>query len=231
MCGRYTLTNPEDIAARFGLEALSETRIEPRFNVAPSQGVPVVVGREDGPILELMRWGFQPAWMRNDSKRPPPINARSETLLERPMFRSSVARHRCIIPASGFYEWMVVPGQKAKQPMYIHLKNDEMFGFAGLYTYGGDEVGPTCVIVTTAANDVLAPIHERMPVILDRSVEDAWLDLGLDDPHAALASLQPVPAEMIEAYPVASLVSSVRNDGPDLIEPVSGAPKGAPRLL
>jgi putative SOS response-associated peptidase YedK len=126
---------------------------------------------------------------------------------------------------------MVVPGQKTKQPMYIRLKTGEMFGFAGLYTYGGDEIGPTCVIVTTAANDVLAPIHERMPVILDRSVEMEWLDPNFDDPRAALATLQPVPPELIEVYPVASLVSSVRNDGPDLIEPVAGAPSGVPRLL
>src|SRR6266536_2575118 len=158
MCGRYTLTNPEDVAARFGLGALTETRIEPRFNMAPSQAVPVIVAHDDQPTIELMRWGLQPAWMRDDG-------------------------------------------------------------------------GPTCVIITTAANEVLAPIHDRMPVILDRSREANWLDPDLDDPRAALASLQPVPPDMLEAYPVASLVSSVRNDGPDLIEPLPGAPKGAPRLL
>jgi len=231
MCGRYTLTNPDEVAARFGLEALTETRIEPRFNVAPSQAVPVIRGREDGRTIEVMRWGFQPAWMRNDGKRPPPINARSESLLERPMFRRAVARGRCLIPADGFYEWMVVPGQTKKQPVYIRLKSGEPFGFAGLHTYGGDEVGPTCVIVTTAANDVLKPIHDRMPVILDRSVEEAWLDPDLDDPNLALASLQTVPPDLIETYPVAALVSSVRNDGPDLIEPLAGAARGAPRLL
>jgi len=231
MCGRYTLTSPDDIAARFGLGALAETRIEPRFNVAPSQRVPVVVGHEDGPSLELMRWGLQPAWMRDDGKRPPPINARSESLLERPMFRGSVAHHRCLIPANGFYEWKVVPGQKTKQPMYIRLKGGEMFAFAGLYTRGRDDVGPTCVIVTTAANEVLSPIHERMPVILDRSIEGEWLDPDLDDPHAALATLQPVPPDMLEAYPVASLVSSVRNDGPSLIERLGEREEGALRLF
>ena len=223
MCGRYTLTNPDDIAARFGLGALTETRIEPRFNVAPSQQVPVIVGHDDKPTLELMRWGLQPAWMRDDGKRPPPINARSETLLERPMFRGAVAHGRCLIPANGFYEWKVVPGQKAKQPMYIRLKGGEMFAFAGLYTHGRDDVGPTCVIVTTAANEVLSPIHERMPVILDRSFEADWLDPDLDDPRAALAALQVVPPDLLEAYPVATLVSSVRNDGPSLIEPLDAA--------
>ena len=111
MCGRYTLTSPEDIAARFGLGALTETHIEPRFNVAPSQGVPVIVSGvsgvdgERGPMLTTMRWGFQPAWMRQDGQRPPPINARSESLLDRPMFRGAVAHGRCLIPADGFYEW------------------------------------------------------------------------------------------------------------------------------
>lgn len=235
MCGRYTLTSPEDIAARFGLGALSETGIEPhlepRYNISPSQGVPVVVDRESGPALTTMRWGFQPAWARSDGQRPPPINARSESLLERPMFRGSVPHGRCLIPADGFYEWLVVPGSKTKQPVYIHLKGGEMFAFAGLYVQGRDDVGETCVIVTMAANDVLRPIHERMPVILDRAAEADWLDRSLDDPNAALAYLRPVPPDQFEYHPVSSLVSSARNQGPQLIEPVSGAPMGAPRLL
>jgi putative SOS response-associated peptidase YedK len=231
MCGRYTLTSPEDIAARFGLGALSETAIEPRFNVAPSQGVPVIVERESGPALTTMRWGFQPAWMKTEGQRPPPINARSESLLERPMFRGSVPRYRCLIPADGFYEWLAIPGQKTKQPMYIRLKGGDLFAFAGLYVKGRDDVGETCVIVTTAANDVLSPIHERMPVILEREAEAGWLDRDLEDANAALSYLRPVPPEQFEFFPVSTLVSSVRNTGPDLIEPVSGAPTGVPRLL
>jgi putative SOS response-associated peptidase YedK len=231
MCGRYTLTSPEDIAARFGLGALAETRIEPRFNVAPSQGVPVIVGRENGPALTTMRWGFQPAWMKSSGQRPPPINARSESLLERPMFRGAVAHGRCLIPADGFYEWMVVPGRKTKQPMYIRLKGGPLFAFAGLYVQGKDDVGETCVIVTTAANEVISSIHERMPVILDRSVEMEWLDRDLEDGRAALAYLQPVSPDQFEVYPVSSQVSSARNDGPDLIEPLEGAVLGVPRLL
>ena len=223
MCGRYTLTSPDDIAARFGLGALTETRIEPRFNIAPSQGVPVIVGRESGPDLTTMRWGFQPAWMRGDGQRPPPINARSESLMERPMFRGAVAHGRCLIPADGFYEWMAVPGRTTKQPMYIRLKGGELFAFAGLYVSGPNDVGETCVIVTTAANEVLAPIHQRMPVILDRDVEMRWLDPNLENGQAALAYLQPIPAERFEAFPVASLVSSPRNQGPELIEPAASA--------
>ena len=231
MCGRYTLTSPEDIAARFGLGALAETRIEPRFNVAPTQGVPVIVAREDGPELTTMRWGFQPAWMKTDGQRPPPINARSESLLERPMFRGAVAHGRCLIPADGFYEWMTLPGRKTKQPMYIRLKGGPIFVFAGLYTQGRSDVGDSCVIVTTAANDVISSIHERMPVILDRSVEMRWLDPDLEDGPAALAYLQPVPPAELEIYPVSTMVSSARNEGPDLIRPLEGAALGAPRLL
>ena len=231
MCGRYTLTSPEDIAGRFGLGALTETHIEPRFNVAPSQGVPVIVGRESGPGLTTMRWGFQPAWMRTDGQRPPPINARSESLLDRPMFRGAVAHGRCLIPADGFYEWMAIPGSKTKQPMYIRLKGGELFAFAGLYVQGPNDVGETCVIVTTAANDALSPIHERMPVILERDVEMRWLDPELEDGKAALSYLQPVAPARFESYPVSSLVSSYRNQGPELIAPAEGAPAGAPRLF
>ncbi|MCC7367403.1 MAG: SOS response-associated peptidase [Chloroflexi bacterium] len=235
MCGRYTLTSPEDIAARFGLGALSETGIEPhleaRYNVAPSQAVPAIVQHADTRELTTMRWGFQPAWMRSDGQRPPPINARGESLLERPMFRGSVPHSRCLIPADGFYEWLAVPGSKTKQPVYIHLKGGELFAFAGLYVQGTSDVGQTCVIVTTAANDVLRPIHERMPVILDRAAEEGWLDPDLDDPNAALSYLQPVAPDQFEYHPVSSLVSSARNQGPRLIEPLAGAPTGAPRLL
>jgi len=117
MCGRYTLTSPEDIAARFGLGALSETGsdIGPRFNLAPSQAVPVIRSHDGTTGLELMRWGFQPAWMKRKGYRPPPINARGETLLERPMFKSAVGKGHRLIPANGFYEWKVIPGQNLKQ--------------------------------------------------------------------------------------------------------------------
>jgi putative SOS response-associated peptidase YedK len=219
MCGRYTLTSPEDLAARFGLGALTETHIEPRFNVAPSQGVPVIVAGEGRPALTMMRWGFQPAWMRTDGQRPPPINARSESLLERPTFRGAVANGRCLIPADGFYEWQNVPGRKTKQPIYIRLTGGDQFAFAGLYVQGPGAVGDTCVIVTMAANPVLASIHERMPVVLEREAEQRWLDPDLKNAQTALTYLQPVAPARFETYPVSSLVSSARNEGPALIEP------------
>jgi putative SOS response-associated peptidase YedK len=147
------------------------------------------------------------------------------------MFRGAVAHTRCLIPADGFYEWKAVAGRKTKQPMYIRLKGGDLFAFAGLYVQGRDDVGETCVIVTTAAYDVLSPIHERMPVILERDAEAEWLDPDLEDGRTALSYLRPVPPERFEFYPVSSLVSSARNEGPELIEPVEAAPSETPRLL
>src|SRR4051812_5312688 len=176
MCGRYTLTNTNDVAGRFGLGALSETAIQPRFNVSPSQSIPVIRSHDGETALEFMRWGFQPAWMAGKSKRPPPINARSETLLERPMFKGAVNKTRCLIPADGFYEWKVVRGQKAKVPMHICLRDHELFAFGGIWTWGGDDVGPTCPIIPCEPNELVAETHNRMPVTLTRHGEQLWLD-------------------------------------------------------
>jgi putative SOS response-associated peptidase YedK len=219
MCGRYTLTSPEDIAGRFGLGALTETSINPRFNVSPSQAVPVVRSRDDGPALEMMRWGFQPHWMKAGGKRPPPINARAETLLERPLFKGVAGKGRCLIPADGFYEWKIIDGQKTKQPMHIRLTDGSLFAFAGLWTWGGDEVGPTCAIVTTAPNDLLTTIHDRMPVILTEHGERLWMDL--DAPvEEALSVLAPYPADLMEACAVSTAVNRAGRDAPEMVEPV-----------
>jgi putative SOS response-associated peptidase YedK len=222
MCGRYTLTSPEDIAARFGLGALSETGgdIRPRFNVSPSQAVPVIRTHDGKTGLRLMQWGFQPAWMAGKSKRPPPINARGETLLERPMFKSAVAKGRCLIPADGFYEWKVIPGQKAKQPMHIRLKGGELFAFAGLWTWGGDELGPTCAIITTAPNELVSTIHDRMPVILTEHGERLWLDRDAP-PEEAMSVLTAYPADLMEAFAVSTAVNRAGYDDPSMLEPIS----------
>ena len=223
MCGRYSLgITPDEVERRFGFAELVETRIPPvppRWNVAPSQQVPIVVERVGGRTLQLARWGFRPTWMRDEGKRPPSINARAETLLERPMFRGALGKGRCILPADGFYEWAPVPGAKVKQPWHFRLRDGGLFGFAGLYAGQGDEA--TCAIITTSANELLAPIHNRMPVILDPEDEALWLDPDVTDPSAALPCLRPYPAELMEGYTVASLVSSVRNDGPELVRPLT----------
>lgn len=219
MCGRYTLSTPGAIQARFDLLTVDESLLPPpRYNIAPAQDVPVVLADGGGRSLRLMRWGFQPAWMRQP-KNPPPINARAETVLERPMFRAALARGRCILPADGFYEWAAVPGRRSRQPIHFRFPDGRLFGFAGLYTI--DPTGTsTCLIVTTAADGVVAPIHARMPVILAPDAEAAWLDPALSDPQHALRWLRAVSATELEAYPVSPLVSSVRNEGPSLITPL-----------
>ena len=216
MCGRYTLTTPDDIAARFGLGALSETGsdIRPRFNISPSQSVTVIWTHDGNTALELMTWGFQPAWMKGKGNRPPPINARGEMLLERPMFKSAVGKGRCLISADGFYEWKVIPGQKAKQPMHIRLKGGDLFAFAGIWTWNGEE--PTCAIITTAPNELVATIHDRMPVILTEHGERLWMDA--DAPaEEALSVLTTYPADLMEAYAVSTAVNRAGQDAPEMV--------------
>jgi putative SOS response-associated peptidase YedK len=221
MCGRYTETAAlEELAERFGI-TLTQAEVEelrPSYNVAPSQPVPIVVSIDGGRALRLARWGFKPPWMRESKLAP--INARAETLLTSPMFLEAVGRARCLVPADGFYEWQAVPGQKRKQPYYVKLRGGGLFAFAGLWS---PEHAPTCTIITTAANALVAPLHNRMPVILDPSDEARWLDPGLTGPVAVSACLRPFPAERMEAYPVSALVSSPRNDGSELIEPATEA--------
>jgi putative SOS response-associated peptidase YedK len=218
MCGRYTLTDPSNLAARFGLGAITETRLEPRFNIAPAQLVPIIVAGDEGRSLAWMRWGFKPAWMKA-FRQPPPINARAETLLDRPLFRGSVRRNRCIIPASGFYEWQTVPGAKLKQPWYFRAKEASLIGFAGFSAHDAEGQN-TFLIITTKANELLEPIHDRMPAILSSEGEEIWLDKGAETLEA-LAFLTPYPVEQMEAFPVSRAVNEPRDEGPDLITPIS----------
>jgi putative SOS response-associated peptidase YedK len=220
MCGRFTLTNPGQLSLRFAATSDGGDELQPRFNIAPSQLVPAIVEGPQARAVEQMRWGFRPAWAGEDRSRPAPINARAETLMERPLFRGAVTRGRCLIPADGFYEWQVVPGQRTKQPMYIRLRDGSLFGFAGLYTETQDEAGDplrTCAIITCTPNELMAPIHNRMPAILDPAQEALWLDPAVTDPLPVLACLRPYPASSMEAYPVGRLVSAPQHEGPELI--------------
>jgi putative SOS response-associated peptidase YedK len=203
---------------RFDVEVDADTLL-PRYNIAPSQLVPVVVERPEGRALQHMRWGFQPAWAAPAPNRPAPINARAETLLERPLFRGAVVRRRCLIVADGFYEWQGT-GRGPKQPVYIRLRSGGLFAFAGLYTDAGE--GPaTCAIITTDPTDAIRPIHNRMPAILEPAQEAVWTDPLLTDSSAVLACLRPFPLEELITFPVSRLVSDVRNEGPWLIEPLA----------
>ena len=223
MCGRYSLANVGQLGLRFEIDTDTES-LEPRYNVAPSQEIPVIVHSADGRALRMMRWGFQPAWLKADSKSPPPINARAETLLERPLFRPSLAKRRCLIPADGFYEWQPVAGSSRKQPYYIRLHDGSLFALAGLFVEGKDDDGQpqlSCAIITTEPNSLMATIHNRMPAILTRDAEAAWIDPELTEAPAVLDLLHPYPPEQMEAYAVSSLVSSARNEGPELILPAN----------
>jgi putative SOS response-associated peptidase YedK len=225
MCGRYTQTAAfDELALRFGItvEDTAPEDLPPRYNVAPSQPVPIVVAHNGGRRLVMAKWGFRPAWMKTGS--PAPINAKAETVAASRMFQDAVKQARCLVPADGFYEWKPVPGQKRKQPYYLRLKGGGLFAFAGLYTPPDARAGipATCTIITTTPNELVAPIHNRMPAILEPGDEGRWIDSGVTDPTTVLPCLRPFPAMLMEAYPVSMLVSSPGNDGVRLVEPVMG---------
>lgn len=208
MCGRFNLTRAQDIEARFGFMDWHERRIEPRFNIAPTQEILTIVQRADGSrAVQTATWGLVPFWMR--AKPKPRINARAETARDSPMFRGA---SRCLVPATGFYEW------RNKAPMLIGLKDDGLFAFAGLWLPGSRDGLPTATILTCGPNDLVSAIHNRMPVILRPEDETAWLDPSASDPWSFL---RPLPSELMRAYAVVPLVNSVANDGPELLRPAN----------
>lgn len=222
MCGRYTLHHKvEAVAARFNVEAPPQL-IVPRFNIAPSQIVPVVRQRDERELIGC-KWGLVPFWAEDPSIGNKMINARAETLAEKPSYKRALKSRRCLIPADGFYEWK--KDGKAKQPMHIRRKDDELFAFAGLWEEWKAPDGArlhTCTIITTEPNELMAEIHNRMPVILPRSAESLWLDPSLDDPVQLTALLKPYDARELTAYPVSTSVNSPAHEGNELIAPISG---------
>ena len=222
MCGRFTLQIPIEILVEiFGISELPSFAMEPRYNIAPTQQIPVVRQYADyTDHLDLLRWGLIPAWNKDTSSGPPLINARSETIAEKPAFRQAIKYRRCLIPASGFYEWRR-EGDK-KMPQYIRLKDGSPMIFAGVWESGKGPDGKlvdTCAILTTAANDLVAPLHDRMPVILHPGEYERWLDRDQRDPEKVKRIYEPFPADLIETYPVSSMVNSTRNESPELIVP------------
>jgi putative SOS response-associated peptidase YedK len=218
VCGRYSLTTPvEALRQLFAFEGSPNLR--PRFNVAPSQSVPIVRRREGeaGREIVQVRWGLVPGWAKDLSISSKLINARGETVAEKPSFRAAFRSRRCLIPADGFYEWQRQDG--AKQPYRIAREDGGPFAFAGLWERwsppGGDTV-ESCTIITTAANVRLTPIHRRMPVVLDPGSFAAWLD-PLSDAAALQAFLVPAPDDTLTAHPVSTRVNNVRNDDADCI--------------
>jgi putative SOS response-associated peptidase YedK len=220
MCGRYELhTHPAALALAFGLEY--PPSIRPRFNIAPMQEVPVIRLATSG-VRELaqVRWGLVPRWAKDPSIGNRMINARAETLAQKPSFRTAFQKHRCLIPADGFYEWkQALAG--GKQPIHVGMKDRRPFAFAGLterWLSPEGEVLDTCTIVTTTANALLAAMHDRMPVIVAPADYTRWLDVACADVTDLLA---PYPAEAMTWYPVSTRVNSVRNDDATLIVQVA----------
>ena len=217
MCGRYSLVPKADFAERFGVENL-QLNLEPRYNIAPTQTTPVIT-RNSPNRAEEMRWGLVPFWAKDPSIGNKMINARAETVAEKPAFRKALAARRCLVPASGFYEWKRDAGGKV--PHYIFLRDTDSFAFAGLYEIWKDDAGKTLktyTIITTTPNELMETIHNRMPVILSREDEGLWLDKEADIP-ALLALLRPYPAEQMDAYVVSKAVNSPMHEGESLIEP------------
>lgn len=225
MCGRFALiSDTEQLVTQFGIAPETVAQMPPsvpRYNIAPTQPVTAVRLNDQGKReLTFFRWGLIPSWSKDIEIGSRLINARSETVTEKPSFRNAFKRRRCIIPADGFYEWQ--KRDNGKQPMFIHATDKRPFGLAGLWEMWSDPDGSmlqTCTILTTQPNEMMAQIHNRMPVILEPEDYDMWLDPG-DDPEQALHLLRPYPAAKMEAYPVSTTVNNPRNDAPECIEPV-----------
>lgn len=220
MCGRFTLTaDLEQLEERFSFQA-TQLAFTPHYNIAPSQPVLAVIGTEErrGGFL---RWGLIPSWAKDPAMGNRMINARAETVAEKPSFRRALQKRRCLVLADGFYEWK--KEAKTKTLMYIRLHSREPFGFAGLWETWQSPDGEkthSCTILTTEPNTLMAPIHHRMPVILSREGEALWLDRSIEAPKLLLPLLVSYPAKAMEAYAVSAVVNSPRNDAPGCIAPL-----------
>lgn len=228
MCGRFTLTSTAAEIADFFGAAHQGLDLAPNYNVAPTTDVVTIVGDGNEMALELMHWGLVPSRAKDISIGSRMINARSETLAEKPSYRRALARRRCLVVANGFYEWQAVPGQKRKQPMYIKREDGAPLAFAGLWEIWRPDGDPkranqdlhSCTIVTCAANEKIAPVHHRMPVILERPDWSAWLDAE----HAPVASatelMRAASDDVLTFYPVSTDVNRAGINHAQLIDEI-----------
>jgi putative SOS response-associated peptidase YedK len=226
MCGRYRLSRRAEVLAAYDAE-YEGVDWDARYNIAPTQSVPVI--RQDAirPIrrASLLRWGLIPSWAKDGTVGARMINARAETAAEKPAFKESVASRRCLIAADGFYEWK--RNGRSKEPFCFEMAERKPFAFAGLWDRWRAPDGTTletCTILTTTPNQLLADVHNRMPVILSAVNYDLWLDPGFRDVQALFEILTPFDAELMKRYPVSDRVNSVSNDGPECSEPIELLP-------
>jgi putative SOS response-associated peptidase YedK len=244
MCGRYAATaNPDDLVEEFEVDAdQTGGELVPRYNLAPTDPAPVVVqraprGQPDAPperTLRLLTWGLVPSWAKDPSVGSRMINARSDTLLDKPAYRRAALARRCLVPADGWYEWQKSPtakdakGKPRRQPFFTRAADGGRLAFAGVFEFWRDDSRPdddplawltTYAIVTTDAEPGLDLLHDRMPFVLPRDRWDLWLDPNVTNPDQVRALLDPVPPGRFESYPVSRRVGDVRNTGPELLDP------------
>lgn len=220
MCGRYYLNaSKKKLAEHFHIADTADIPdIPPRFNIAPSQDIPVVRQSEKGREVAMMRWGLLPSWSEDSKAKFSMINARAETVAEKPAYRAAFKKRRCLIPASGYYEWK--PAASGKQPYVIRRKDEGLLALAGIWELweGGGEVIESCSIIVTAANKLMSPIHDRMPVILTPNNYSEWLRSETQDIGHLQGILSPYALDDLETYPVSKRVNKPDNDSPDLIK-------------
>lgn len=223
MCGRFTLQySGEMLAQIFGVKSVMDIR--PRYNIAPTQLVPVVrTSPKDNTLhIDFLKWGLIPSWAKDPFIGNHLFNTRSETVDQKPSFRTAIKHRRCIVPASGFYEWQEIGGKK--HPLYIKLKDDILMMFAGIWDHWKNPDGnitESFLILNTSSNKLINPLHNRMPVILDPQNKDTWLDNQVVTPEQLKPFFTAYPSEKMEMYQVRDLVNSPRNDTPECIQPIN----------
>jgi putative SOS response-associated peptidase YedK len=224
MCGRFVITSAPEAVRRM-LRHQEQPNFPPRYNIAPTQPIPVVHAEHGERHFRLMRWGFVPSWVKDPKAFALLINARVEGIADKASYRAAMLRRRCLVPADGFYEWK--KDGKTRQPYFVRARSGAPFAFAGVWETWADKDGgeiDTAAIVTCTANRALAAIHDRMPVVIPPQHHEAWLDCAAVDARQAVALAQPAPDDFFEAIPVSTRVNSVNNDGPENIERHSGEP-------
>jgi putative SOS response-associated peptidase YedK len=223
MCGRFALfASGEEVPARF--QFADAPRLDTRYNIAPTQTVAAVTATDTGRDFRFLRWGLIPSWATDPKIGYQLSNARAETVASKPSFRAAFKQRRCLVPVSAFYEWQQ-GADKRKQPYCIRMRDEGLFALAGLWEHWHDPSGPiveSCSLITTEANELMRPIHDRMPVILDPKREDEWLN-PRSDPDSLRALIVPFASARMQAFPVNPYVSNAKNEGPRCIEPLDVA--------
>lgn len=219
MCGRFTIT-ASAVALKETFPLFDLPDYVPRYNVAPTQKVPAIVQRGDGPQATFLRWGLVPHWADDPKVGYRMINARAETVASKPAFRSPFRKHRCLVLADGYYEWQ--KREEGKQPYLICRRDRRPFAFAGLWDHWekGETPIDSCTLITTNANEFTGTIHDRMPVILDPRDQELWLDSEVQDAERLQALLVPCADDLLTAYPVSTQVNNPRNDKPVCVQPL-----------